>query len=113
MTHRDPTCFDIKIADLGYAQKFDKEKGMEMCLGTPLYMAPELVEQKNYSEKVDVWSLGCIVYQLLSGTTPFEASTLGTLNAKILKQKVVFCEIEWANVSKKAKNFIKKCLDKD
>ena len=76
-------------------------------------MAPELVEQKNYSEKVDVWSLGCIVYQLLSGTTPFEASTLGTLNAKILKQKVVFCEIEWANVSKKAKNFIKKCLDKD
>ena len=37
--------FDIKIADLGFAQKFDKEKGMELVLGTPLYMAPELIRQ--------------------------------------------------------------------
>lgn len=36
-------CFDIKIADLGFAQKFDKNKGLELSLGTPLYMAPELV----------------------------------------------------------------------
>ena len=46
---------------------------MEMCLGTPLYMAPELVKQDMYTEKVDVWSLGCIVYQLLTGITPFDA----------------------------------------
>ena len=46
---------------------------MEMCLGTPLYMAPEIVMQDMYTEKVDVWSLGCIVYQLLTGITPFDA----------------------------------------
>ena len=84
-----------------------------MCLGTPLYMAPELVNQEKYSEKVDVWSLGCIVYQLLSGQTPFEANDLEGLNNKILNKKVSFNQIEWINVSKKAKNFIKACLDKN
>ena len=86
---------------------------MEMCLGTPLYMAPELVKEEKYTERVDVWSLGCIVYQLLSGFTPFQATNLGNLNHKILNQKVQFNEIEWTLVSKNAKNFIRKCLDKD
>lgn len=59
--------FRIKIADLGFAQEFDREKGLDLVLGTPLYMAPELVLHQKYTEKVDVWSLGVIVYQLLSG----------------------------------------------
>lgn len=37
--------FDIKIADLGFAQEFDKASGLDLVLGTPLYMAPELVKQ--------------------------------------------------------------------
>jgi serine/threonine protein kinase len=40
---QDPEDFKIKIADLGFAQKFDKETGLDLALGTPLYMAPELV----------------------------------------------------------------------
>lgn len=40
---KDPGDFKIKIADLGFAQKFDKETGLDLALGTPLYMAPELV----------------------------------------------------------------------
>ena len=59
--------FRVKIADLGFAQEFDREKGLDLVLGTPLYMAPELVLHQKYTEKVDVWSLGVIVYQLLSG----------------------------------------------
>ena len=35
--------FDVKIADLGFAEKYNKETGMDLVLGTPLYMAPELV----------------------------------------------------------------------
>jgi serine/threonine-protein kinase ULK/ATG1 len=54
--------FDIKIADLGFASKFDKDTGLDLVLGTPLYMAPELVRHEKYSEKVDVWSLGVITY---------------------------------------------------
>ena len=54
--------FDIKIADLGFAQQFDKETGLDLVLGTPLYMAPELIKHQKYSEKVDVWGLGIITY---------------------------------------------------
>lgn len=54
--------FDIKLADLGCAVQFDSKAGLETVLGTPLYMAPELVKEQKYNEKVDVWSLGCIVY---------------------------------------------------
>ena len=53
---------DLKISDLGFASKVDKEKGLELVLGTPLYMAPELVKQQKYNEKVDVWSLGCLTF---------------------------------------------------
>lgn len=53
--------FDIKIADFGFAQKFDRE-GLDLVLGTPLYMSPELVLHTKYTEKVDVWSLGIISY---------------------------------------------------
>jgi serine/threonine protein kinase len=35
---------------------------MSLVLGTPLYMAPELIKREKYNEKVDVWALGCIVY---------------------------------------------------
>ena len=79
----DLDCFDIKIADLGFAQKFDKDKGLDLVLGTPLYMAPELVKHERYSEKVDVWSLGVITYQLLCGKTPFDAKNLNRINQNI------------------------------
>jgi len=58
----DPNNFTIKIADLGFAQKFDKETGLDLVLGTPLYMSPELIKHEKYSEKVDVWSMGVITY---------------------------------------------------
>lgn len=75
--------FDIKIADLGFAQKFDKKTGLDLVLGTPLYMAPELVKHEIYSEKVDVWSLGVITYQLLCGKTPFDAKNIKRINQNI------------------------------
>lgn len=86
----DPDNFDIKIADLGFAQKFDKDTGLDLVLGTPLYMAPELVQHKKYSEKVDVWSLGVITYQLLSGRTPFDGKNIQKINQNICSKEVTF-----------------------
>ena len=104
--------FDIKIADLGFAQKFEKEKGLDLVLGTPLYMAPELVRQQRYSEKVDVWSLGCIVYQLLCGTTPFDGKSLKKINYNICQKPLqsIFEDPQWRAVSDDAKDFILQCL---
>ena len=70
-------------------------------------MAPELVLQQKYSEKVDVWSLGCIMYQLLSGRTPFQGRDLDIVNHKICNDKVSFEQIEWHNISRNAKHFIR------
>lgn len=95
LVKEDDDCFDIKIADLGFAQKFDKEKGLELVLGTPLYMAPELVQHERYSEKVDVWSLGVIVYQLLSGKTPFDGKNLDRIHQNICSKHISFSSRSW------------------
>lgn len=68
----DKSTFDIKIADLGFAQKFERDMGLELVVGTPFYMAPEMLNRQKYTEKVDVWGIGVITYQLLSGVLPFE-----------------------------------------
>lgn len=104
--------FEIKIADLGFAQEFDKETGLDLVLGTPLYMAPELVLNQKYSEKVDVWSLGVITYQLLSGRTPFDASKIKKINYNIINKKVKFPDRQWSGISSNAKDFILKCLER-
>lgn len=63
LVSKDINNFEIKISDLGFAQQFDKnDKGMTLVLGSPLYMAPELVNRQPYNEKVDVWSLGVVTY---------------------------------------------------
>lgn len=105
-------CFDIKIADLGFACQI-KESGLDLVLGTPLYMAPELVRHQKYSEKVDVWSLGIITYQLLSGKTPFDGKNIKSINKNILHKELKFPERQWKNLSDNSKKFIMRCLERD
>ncbi len=62
---------NIKVIDFGTAITFNPEKGMDAMLGTPYYMAPEIFTSKSYDEKCDVWSLGVILYVLLTGRPPF------------------------------------------
>ena len=59
-------------------------------LGTPLYMAPELIRHQKYSEKVDVWGLGIITYQLLSGKTPFDGKNIKKINQNIIYKEIKF-----------------------
>jgi serine/threonine-protein kinase ULK/ATG1 len=63
---------------------------MTLVLGSPLYMAPELVKRETYTEKIDVWSLGIITYQMLSGKTPFESRNLKKIDWNILNKEVLF-----------------------
>ena len=52
-------------------------------VGTPYYMSPELINEKEYDEKTDIWSLGCVIYELASLRPPFEASNQVALALKI------------------------------
>ena len=56
-------------------------------VGTPYYMSPEICESKPYSEKSDVWALGCVLYELCTLKHAFEANNLLGLVFKIIKDK--------------------------
>ena len=63
-----------KIADLGFAKKLANEEITNTLCGTPLCMAPEVILGHPYTQKADIWSLGCVFYQLLTGFMPFEGA---------------------------------------
>lgn len=67
--------FDIKISDFGLSCFFDPKKGLGDHVGSPSYMAPEIIKGEKYNEKVDIWSIGVITYILLTGRLPFNGKT--------------------------------------
>ena len=74
--------FTIKIADLGYSKDLSSDTAATI-LGTPMYMSPDMInkmnnmepENKNYNSSIDLWSLGVMTYELLTGTTPFDGNS--------------------------------------
>jgi len=77
MVVQTETKFVAKIADLGVSRQLSDDTMMlQTFYGTPLYLSPELVENKQYNEKTDIWSLGVILYELICLTHPFKSSTL-------------------------------------
>ncbi|XP_068633315.1 serine/threonine-protein kinase unc-51 isoform X2 [Battus philenor] len=76
-----PAEITLKIADFGFA-RFLEEGNMAVTLcGSPMYMAPEVIMSLKYDAKADLWSLGTIVYQCLTGKAPFQATTPHELKA--------------------------------
>eukprot|EP00494_Astrolonche_serrata_P029592 UN29859 len=64
----------IKIADFGFARYMAETSLAETMCGSPLYMAPEILEMKKYDYKCDYWSLGAIIFQMLTKRAPFNAN---------------------------------------
>lgn len=63
---------NIKLVDFGFAKAADPKSGTyKDSLGTPLYIAPEIIKNEDYKVSVDIWSVGVIAYQMLSGVPPF------------------------------------------
>ena len=61
----------VKIADLGFARELSFNELSETICGTPLVMAPEVLNGKRYNHKADVWSLGIVFFEMIAGFTPF------------------------------------------
>lgn len=76
-----------KFIDFGLACQM--KKGEQTVAGTPYYLAPEVLTG-FYNQECDIWSLGVVIYQLLSGTMPFEGTTLNQLMDAIKGHKVVY-----------------------
>lgn len=100
----------IKVIDFGTSTYFQKGSNkLRKKLGTPYYIAPEVLK-RNYDEKCDVWSCGVILYILLCGYPPFNGPNDKVIFQRVLEGKFVFAEEDWGEISKGAKDIIKKML---
>ena len=103
---------NIKIADFGFATKVD---GLSLTaqLGTPGYIAPEILTKKPYGKPVDMWSFGVILYILLGGYPPFHDENQKRLFTKIRNGDYQFHPEYWGGVSEEAKDLIRGLLTVD
>lgn len=71
----NPNNICIKLADFGFARYLQGNTMAATLCGSPMYMAPEVIMSQNYDAKADLWSVGTIIYQCLTGKAPFQANT--------------------------------------
>ena len=70
----------IKIADFGFCKELMRETDMtQTMVGSPIYMAPEVLKGQVYNCKADIWSMGVVLFEMLFGFCPFEESTIAKL----------------------------------
>jgi serine/threonine protein kinase len=99
----------IKLADFGFAARVYDPKSLSKQCGTPFFVSPEILLRHPYDHQSDMWSVGCIVYLLLSGNLPFMGRSQKDLFRKIVSGKYEFDE-DWTDVSDDAKDLVSKLL---
>ena len=93
----------LKIIDFGTSVEYDKKKEqLKQMHGTSYYIAPEVLNQ-TYDERCDVWSIGVLMYILLSGPPPFDGEDDGQIIAKIRIGKYSMDKDTWGGISGEAK----------
>lgn len=81
----------VKLCDFGFARAMSDETNLLHSIkGTPLYMAPELIQGKPYDQFADLWSLGIVLYELATGGTPFSGSQMMNVLTLIAKNPVSY-----------------------
>ena len=103
---------DIKLIDFGLSRKYNSNEKMHTILGTPYYIAPEVLKG-DYDEKCDVWSIGAITFIMLCGEPPFIGITNNEIFKKIVSEEVTFEKSKWKKISNEAKHFIRECMNKN
>ncbi|NXQ35416.1 STK36 kinase, partial [Alaudala cheleensis] len=100
----------VKLCDFGFARAMSIHTMVLTSIkGTPLYMSPELVEERPYDHTADLWSVGCILYELFVGTPPFYTNSIFQLVSLIIKDPV-----KWpTTMSPVFKSFLQGLLMKD
>lgn len=99
----------LKIADLGFSKVADLAK---TALGTGVYMAPEILKYQKYNNKVDIWSLGVSLYEMLFGDFPFFGKTEVALLKNIEENNINF-NLKGKKISVKMQELIKRMLAVD
>ena len=102
---------EVKLGDFGYAAQLSSERlKRTTVVGTPRWMAPEIVTGCQYNGKVDIWSLGIVAYELAEGSSTSEENPVKILYNVATKPAPELDQTK--NWSEEFVNFIEKCLEK-
>ncbi|XP_059632361.1 phosphoenolpyruvate carboxylase kinase 1-like [Cornus florida] len=103
----------LKLADFGSAECFREGELMSGVVGTPYYVAPEVLAGSEYNEKVDVWSAGVILYIMLAGIPPFYGDSATEIFEAVVRANLRFPASLFHSVSPAAKDLLRRMLCKD
>jgi calcium/calmodulin-dependent protein kinase I len=107
----------VKLADFGLAdfvlENSFGEKSTCGMYGTPFFVAPEVIRAETYTPAVDIWSLGVLAYNMLSGKLPFDGSNIKEVLRRVRSGRYEFPDAEWAEISPEAMSFISGLLELD
>merc|ERR1712228_502363 len=95
MLQKPGVAHPLKLIDFGLACRFRRNGCMTDRVGTLYSMAPEIMRREPYTENCDVWSLGCVVFELCVGHAPYIAPNLEELTQMISEEEVTFVENVW------------------
>jgi len=104
--------FQIKILDFGFSWYYEEGVLMDTKVGTPYYIAPEVLKGK-YGPEWDMWSIGVIAYIMLVGSPPFHSKEVNNILRNILNKKVEYDTEIWDKLSPEAADFVQSWLTKD
>jgi serine/threonine protein kinase len=102
-----------KLIDFGLTKTLGPSNTTNEPFGTLGYVAPEVLQKKNYRFSCDLWSLGCIAYSIISGSLPFDHVNPKEIINLTINGRLEFDLPCWQSVSSEAKDFISKLLDKN
>lgn len=111
MLYKENTDTHIKLIDFGLAKKVGENEVMNAPNGTPYYIAPEVLKG-SYTTQCDNWSMGVVLYIMLSGKPPFGGKSNKEIIDNVLHGELTFTNPVWDNVSDKAKDLISHLLER-
>lgn len=105
--------FTTKLADFGLSNFMLNNEPLESKVGTPFFTSREVITSEKYGTKADLWSLGVVAYEMLSGRKPFEGTHTKSVLYAILDGHYSFPERQWKNISAEARDFVSKLICQD
>ncbi|XP_043932070.1 serine/threonine-protein kinase D3 [Protopterus annectens] len=98
----------VKLCDFGFARIIGEKSFRRSVVGTPAYLAPEVLRSKGYNRSLDMWSVGVIIYVSLSGTFPFNEDE--EINDQIQNAAFMYPPNPWREISSEAIDLINNLL---
>ncbi|KAI2654730.1 Serine/threonine-protein kinase D3 [Labeo rohita] len=98
----------VKLCDFGFARIIGEKSFRRSVVGTPAYLAPEVLRSKGYNRSLDMWSVGVIIYVSLSGTFPFNEDE--DINDQIQNAAFMYPPTPWKEISAEATDLINNLL---